>query len=1095
VVYFRSGSRNTRALGSELRTIVNWFAGRVEAAGFARSPNTWRTFLRAVDGFSTAREHVLVVDRLSTITPDELKPLGRVNWRAVLDADPSSDDNGFLKATRLTVQQSHVVHLAVIGDYQIPPPPGIHWFFLRGLTGREETLAIGDHKSWVRKYKREVGLQLSRLAATFSPTPITAVVLWETSGGQLLRSLLEEINGAFSDLGSIVVVSEAEAELASICEEQGAIFVSLALRSLCAGVGDLLDISHGRTADKCTVPAVGGAPLSLDPADTLWLSEDVELVHLGLGQASSDDSTITFRQGGPVSWRNLHLRHDCDREVMPAVRTQLESDLRGRQTTRVNLYHAPGAGGSTVGRRLAWDIHTTYPVAILKRSTGQSTAQRVAKLAALTGNSVLLIIDGEDHSERSIDDLYDNLRTIQTPVVILQILRRFASQKTGKRQFWLESELTNIESNGFCAGFSLASPAKSRALSELSKQGSSKHKTAFFFGLTAFGTDFLGLRPYVELRTTNLTDAQRRLLVYVALAHYYGQQSVPSQAFAPLLGLPRSTEVRLAAVFDQGRHPALELLVEVRPGEWRMAHQLVALELLQQQLAPPASKERERVWKQSLSSWAKEFASFCAGGGDGVPSARLLELAHRVFVYRDNSELIGTERSAQQQFAQLVEDIPSKNGRIEVLRHLTEEFPLEAHFFGHLARMLGINGEHSEAIAAVDFALSIQKDDHVLHHVRGMILRYELRRRIGERANISELAELAAQAHTSFEAARTLDTHSEHAYVSEIQVLVEMLDYAGSGNPEGLRGVLANSSSPSFLREALQTSEELLDRVMRLFAGESPSKYVLDCQARVEQLYGDFPKALQVWDSLLTRPEVAKPPVRKQIVWTIIRRNKGAWDSLEGPEVGRITALLRDNLDEDPNDATSLRLWLRAIRHLEKSPSLDSVIERVSYWKANTNTLDAAFYLYVLNALKVLGGSKQAELDMTRALEECRNLARFRRDRSISFEWIGGEHGIKKLVHQSRLGEWVDTFWSNTKHLARLEGRISHIDSPQKGAIELGGGLEAFFVPGKGGFSSGLDENASITCNLGFSYDGPRAWAVESKSGAKSSIARSPTGS
>ena len=125
------------------------------------------------------------------------------------------------------------------------------------------------------------------------------------------------------------------------------------------------------------------------------------------------------------------------------------------------------------------------------------------------------------------------------------------------------------------------------------------------------------------------------------------------------------------------------------------------------------------------------------------------------------------------------------------------------------------------------------------------------------------------------------------------------------------------------------------------------------------------------------------------------------------------------------------------------------------------------------------GAPCKVRRDAGRALEESRLLARFRRDRLRSFEWIGPGDGIDALVHQSRLGEWVEDFWEAPEILVRLDGRVKKIDAPQKGVVEVGGGVEAFFVPGKSGLQKGRDENVSISCYVGFSYDGPRAWNVE----------------
>jgi len=171
-------------------------------------------------------------------------------------------------------------------------------------------------------------------------------------------------------------------------------------------------------------------------------------------------------------------------------------------------------------------------------------------------------------------------------------------------------------------------------------------------------------------------------------------------------------------------------------------------------------------------------------------------------------------------------------------------------------------------------------------------------------------------------------------------------------------------------------------------------------------------------------------------------------------------------------------LWIRAVRFARFPPSLDQIVERVSYWKANTDSLEAAFYLYVLHTIAAIEGSILAIDDADNAMVDCRNLARLRRNRSRSFEWLGKGQGIQKLVHHSELGEWSNGFWERIDLLERVEGRISSIEAPQKGGIELPTGQSAFFVPAKGDFHAGRDENRRVGFHLGFSYEGPRAWQV-----------------
>lgn len=1077
-IYYRRGTQNDRAVGSELKRIVTWFLGGDVGLPAGTANDAWRRFFEAVHRFEPAATYLLAVDRVSPREAAPIHALAMAPWRAVIDFDPASDASGFLSSTAGPLGRHRVIHRVVRGEYRVQPEPGTHWFFARGLSGRQETLSDGNHRAWLRAYKQELGRQLERLASAVGPTPVVALVLWsDVALRNHLRTLIEELHGAFGETVEVVVVSSDAPSFEAITEDAGATFVAMTLRSLCGGVAVHYADLQGAGEQRRVLPTSSGAPMEVESNDWLWLSEDLELVHRAAGLAGDDDAG-DYRRGADVSWRNLQLRHDCDRDITPLLRSQVEADLRRRQTVRINLYHAPGGGGTTVGRRVTWDLRETYPVGILKRCAPRDTAERIARVAALTESSVLFVVDGGQHSERDIDDLYDFLKAGQTPAVLLQVLRRSRPQQAGKRQFWLDAQLSDAEADRFRDGYTQAVPSKRTLIGDLARHRNSPQRNAFFFGLTAFGKDFRGLGRYIENRIAGLTDKQRRILVYIAMAHYYGQQPVPAQAFALLLGLPRSRTLDFAAVFADGSGLALDLLVESGGGEWRTAHHLVALELMQQVLAPGDSQEREAVWRQNLSSWGKDFASFCRGQ-EHATSDCLLELVRRIYIYRDNTEVLGTESAGQKRFSQLVEDIPSRHGKIEVLRHLTDSFPLEAHFHAHLGRFLGLSGESAEGVKCVEFAVSLQPDDHVLHHMRGMVLRQSMRAEADAGATVDQIVDSAKSASESFEATRRLCPDIAHGYISEVQMLVDMLDLAGKGRRDTVRDVLARPDTDPFLKHALDRAEDLLDQVQHLYAGEPPSRYALECRARLQRIYGDYATALQAWDNLLSRPEVAKPPVRRQIVWTILRRRNGAWDKLNQNETDRVRRLLEENLEEEVNDSTSLRLWLRAVRQSRTAPSLDSVIEKVGYWKANTGSLDAAYYLYVLHTLRALKGSSQGAADAERALEECRALARFRRDRTRSFEWIGAGEGVQVLVHQSQLGEWKDDFWEATDSLVRLDGRIASIDGPQKGLVELDGGVVAFFVPAKSGFHFGRDENAPVNCYLGFSYDGPRAWDVQ----------------
>lgn len=1074
-VYYRRGTTNARAVGEDLRRIYAWFADGTRDFPVQQSIPVWRDFLQLIGEFAPAVRYLLVADRISPESTGPIESLGLVPWRAVIDFDPGSERDGLHSRTADSFQSRRVIHRALADDLRVHPEPGIHWYFAGGVTDGEKT--EDSHRAWIARHKRALSNQLGALQAALSPAPIGVVVLWSRSPPARLRMLIEEIHGAFGESCTVAVIGQDQPALEPVCEEADAHYFEMSLQGFSAGIASVFATRATGTTNAVEVPTASGAALQLSTEDYPWLSEDLEIVHLSTGLLG-DDTPRPFRLGSAAAWRDLHLSHDCARDVTPEIRTQVEDDLRRRDTVRINLYHAPGGGGSTVARRIAWDLHARYPTAVLLQCDPKFTAERIGRIGALTESSVLILVDGDKHSEREIDGLFEQLKAQQLRVVLLQVLRRFTRQREGRRQFWLPAELSVSEADRFRTALASEVPSAALALAKLTK-ATDHTRSPFFFGLTAFGREFRGLTSYVAVRIANLSVVQRKVIAFLSLAHYYAQQSLPVQSFATLLGLPTARPVMLRSVFQDSSSAALELLFEEPSGEWRTVHNIIALEALQQILVPSSTEDRGSVWRQLLSAWSKEFADFIRGDGQ-VVSERLLELARRVFVYRDNAELLGTERAASRSFSQLIEDIPSPQGRVDVLKHVSEQYPNEAHFHAHLGRLLGMNGEFEPAVEEVDRAITLSPSDSVLHHMRGMILRYQIRSLSAAKCNVvTEIAPLVVDAQRSFEEARELRPDEEHGYISEIQLLLQFLDFATEQSNGKLKDLISNPLSPPIYRISLEQIETLLDRVSNLYVGETPSKLIVDCRARLQRIYGDYGAALNSFDNLLSRPDVARAPIRRQIVWTLLRRHDGQWAKLSTREVGRARQLLEENLEEETRDSTSLRLWLRVVRISTTKPSLDAVIERVAYWKANTESLDAAYYLYVLHCLRAMEGSAQAAADMERALEECRSLARYRRDRTRSLEWIGNDQGIAKLVHQSQLGRWLDDFHEFASLLKRVEGRVTSIDGPQKGKITISGGVEAFFVPARSDIHAGRDENILVTCYLGFSYEGPRAWSVQ----------------
>ena len=1016
--------------------------------------------------------------------------LSDVPWTFVVDFDPNSLETGLASLLRKSLREKRAVRDVVLGDQPtIHVETSCYWYFARGVADRQSTLTEPSWTAWRRKYGRDVAEQLRSLADARLSRPVTIVAIWDSE--DYLDTVFSSALDVFGETVDFIIAHPEAHRLTRSVDRFEAKLIEIDIQYLAEGMHSTLSNNIAVRSEDILLPTKGGTQHVVGVEERRYLEEELEIVGLTSGTVADEDreTCIAFFKGKQITWFELGLHCDVERDKTDRIFKTVQQDLGGGQdrrskgTTRINLYHFPGAGGSTVARRICWNLHSEFPTVVLKRCMPAETASRIELIYKSTGLPILLLIEGANVQESQAEDLYSILRARQVSVVFFQVLRRFTSAEERERSFFLQSELTHLESARFAHRLAETRPQRRTRLLSLVSKGLVEERTAFYLALETFEENFEGLAQYVSVRLDQATPEQSTILVFLAFAYHYGQQALPSDAFGPLLAMPRNRRVELEKYLPA---PLRDLLRRGSSEAWRTAHDLIAQQVLKRALSPNSLDDR--TWRQNLSTWALRFAEFCRGD-DPVPSRDLIEIASRCFVFRDDRDPLrhdSSEDPTLSGFSQLLQDIPSQEGRLRILIRLTELFPSEAHFWGHLGRFYSLQmRDTANSLRALDQAIAISPEDDVLYHMKGMALRAQLydsmQTDVGPKGSLEEALEIARQAAEQFTIARSKEPNDEHGYVSHIQMLLKLLDYAkrATGAESG-QEILISPTVNSVLRESLDFAEDLLDQARRLKEGEKPSVHVERCRVQMDALYGRFDTVLQGWNNLLARPDIYRPPIRRQLVQAYLVRRNRRWDTLDAREVGRVLDLLNENLLEEPNDRRNLRLWMQAVRRAQPPMAIDHVIERISYWKANSIEIDAVYYLYILYALKALEGYALALDPLRESLEECKRRARLRPNRTGSFEWVGSGHDLTRLVHYTELGDWNNDldFWGGASKLSRIRGSIVSISGPEAGLIEVKGGLKAFFVPGKSGHFRGRDENRIVDCFLGFSYDGPRSWEV-----------------
>ncbi len=230
--------------------------------------------------------------------------------------------------------------------------------------------------------------------------------------------------------------------------------------------------------------------------------------------------------------------------------------------------------------------------------------------------------------------------------------------------------------------------------------------------------------------------------------------------------------------------------------------------------------------------------------------------------------------------------------------------------------------------------------------------------------------------------------------------------------------------------------------------------------------------------SLLHMTGVAKPPVRRMLANAYVRRMEDDTVAVQAKRLRRIVELMQENLADDPTNGADMRIWFRAFRMLP-SFTLTEAIDKMTQWSLMSDSIDALYYLYILHFISARRGIHTSLGEARRYVELCKQRAPLLLSKK-SFEWWAADALNRPcpLVHHSELGPWSkeENFFTGVNSLGVVGGRIDEIRSPQAGTIVVDG-MPAFFVP-RSDFQRARDLNVAVTCYVGFSYEGLRAWNV-----------------
>jgi hypothetical protein len=1029
----------------------------------------WSDVWEQLGGFDSSRaKYLLVSGRLNPSA--ENHSLALVPWSGIIDLDPASSETGLHASISSTL--SRLRSLQSYGKNAIPVglDRGTAWLMANGWPSRFEPVPE-TFRRWRQEYGQRIRDLCDELRRVAAPLPVRVVVLGtDDLSVDYYRALLGMLDESLQDSSSITAVGLPAALRGDpSLNASYPITADEFLRALYQVFGGVLQL------DEPTVPGPTG-PVSI-PLDQLRsLEEDVEIVHssvIGPGSATLQEA---FWKGNPPTWADLHANVDVSREIAPRLLARARHLLNRRGNYTMELRHSPGAGGSTVALRCAWDLRHDFPVCVLRRYS-QTTADRVDQLFRISQKPVLLVAEASVLPPAQREELYREISSRNVRSVILYIVRGLSDvAESDPDKLVVTDPMSDAEANAFYEAFAArtSNAPRLRALRELTTSDAlRRYRIPFIYGLTTYEEDFERVDRYVASHLATATPAFKRVARFLALVTSYTQTGTSIGLINRFLGRDADASRDLESAFGD---PLSRLTVQ-RASVVRLLHPVIANELLRQTLGGTDD------WRYGLKDVALDLASETVNQL-GPDADETLNLLTELFIKRD-FWTPGVKR--RRNFSELILAMPSAAGQHEVLQRLTELCPNEAHFWNHLGRHHIYEMKQDFAAAQTYLLKAVELDplDRVHHHSLGMVRRFWVRSLIADMLRLATppnavemldaIAGLLAGAAENFHITRTLAPDDDHGYITHVQLIIEVLESLTRVVPEGtFAGLSARRDTVgAWARKSQVLAEDLLSRVRHMRQQLTPSKYELRCVNGLADLYGQFEELIGSLERLDNA--IADPDVRRALVSAYYSRAGRMWNLVAEHELRRTKEAMEDNLRSDPTNAHDIRTWFQASRRLPDF-SYIAAIDRLEGW-ASGNAVDAYYYLYILHFLRWRGGAERDENLIQENLDQCKHRAIGRR--GLSYEWLAQLPDWCPIVQANELGEWDKglDFFPNTEPLAWATGTIATI-KPQGGTIRLGTRTIAYFVPGIK-FSESRHLNTLVRFYLGFAYDGLRAWSVE----------------
>ena len=1091
----------------------------------------WMKFCSTVHDFDFYQnQYILITDALTEKDMKSFSILRRVPWKMVLDMDHKSEEKGFYREFTSKEEQRTLVSMltpAELRRYSSASLPRqidgnkTQWLF---INGRESDMDSGPQAfpDWEATSVK----QISRLFGCCSDPdkfdklkPVVCLLLpFSKESRPYLEVTLNRLKENFDEFNmTFVTVRHKNCHLIppmfrpTICD--------LSPELLSMGLSAMFNLAASQEYPMPTSQA--GIQAKLTKKEYLYLKEYIDVLYDGcedIPQNVDDPSKLeemfnehreSFMSGNWISFISLFCNHDAKRQLGNDVRTHIQRllDQGLTHSVIVEIRHSPGTGGSTIARRVLWDLHKFFPCAFAGLDACHNhdadtwisnVVSRITALEEICYMAPVILIDGRHWRTESLTNRV--VRVLNNSGKRALLLRCQHGSKENERE--CQSEAYHVH-KVFSVNVKLQESIpdlnefqlkyKDYIEKSLTKNVKSAPCRVFHFPLMAMIDSFHPkLREIVHSTFDGMTFLEQEVAIVVAFIQKYANRATPAlllcEAFKQYIRKPNETKrdttyqdikcwfsehlLNLMVPAHPSKKPYLTSgLRDSPPESYTLQHPIVAKMVLQK-----LNQDQGR----DLSGVTRQFLKFPIYEHEGF-----LPIFEDLFIHNRYGE-------KKMKFSVLFEELGASNpdhaaGIFCEAAERTND-PL---VFAHAARFHAKKSPPSfpKAKELIEMALS-KAQLRVLLDTKGVILHRELKHKVrqGKVKSLQTLETLAEESLKSFREARNFPPTYPNPLIGEVRVWLTCIEWimkkiSNGDSDKTLKFI--TGKAPPFFRTCIGDSFYLLDvvdyivhSVPNLQDPEETQTLANNCRLSLMKTFNkgrqrgngrrdadDIVQACKDLCSVQNFPKLSKRELKRIQAQYILSFQ----DQVEVMKQSDLEYLLKllDDLVLTEREHTMAYHLMKVCVLVTGSPSytLGQGLIVTDLWlsAADHNCLPY-FYQMAIYFLQILDGNAlEYTARYSKALRNCREKSKNHCRSTMSTHFVGKEgNGMSRLVTRSILfqgvtdystenSEKVRKFWTvdSRKKLLECKGRIrsrSGIRGREHSYIELTQGNVELYV-------------------------------------------------